>query len=93
LLILLSYKTQDYQPRDATTHKGPFPVITNWEDALQAGSHGGISSPEAPFSVVTPAVSSWHKTSQYRIEASSLVLAWFLHALWHKKVTSTSIEP
>jgi hypothetical protein len=28
-------------------------------------SHGGISSTEAPFSVITPAVSSWHKTSQY----------------------------
>jgi hypothetical protein len=25
---------------------------------LTAGSHGGISSTEAPFSVVTPAVSS-----------------------------------
>jgi hypothetical protein len=26
LLSLLSYKTQDYQPRDGTTHKGPFPL-------------------------------------------------------------------
>jgi hypothetical protein len=25
LLSLLSYRTQDYQPRDGTTHKGPFP--------------------------------------------------------------------
>jgi hypothetical protein len=24
LLSLLSYRTQDYQPRDGTTHKGPF---------------------------------------------------------------------
>jgi hypothetical protein len=23
---LLSYRTQDYQPRDGTTHKGPFPL-------------------------------------------------------------------
>jgi hypothetical protein len=35
LLILLSYRTQDYQPRDGPTHKGPFPLITNWENALQ----------------------------------------------------------
>jgi hypothetical protein len=26
LLSLLSYRTQDYQPRDAPTHKGPFPL-------------------------------------------------------------------
>jgi hypothetical protein len=25
LLSLLSYRTQDYQPRDSTTHKGHFP--------------------------------------------------------------------
>jgi hypothetical protein len=33
---------------------------------LTAGSHGGISSREAPFSVITPAcVKLTHKTSQY----------------------------
>jgi hypothetical protein len=26
LLGLLFYKTQDYQPRDGPTHKGPFPL-------------------------------------------------------------------
>jgi hypothetical protein len=26
LLSLLSYRTQDYQPRDGTTHKGHFPL-------------------------------------------------------------------
>jgi hypothetical protein len=26
LLSLLSYRTQDYQPRDDPTHKGPFPL-------------------------------------------------------------------
>jgi hypothetical protein len=26
LLHLLSYRTQDYQPRDGPTHKGPFPL-------------------------------------------------------------------
>jgi hypothetical protein len=35
LLSLLSYRTQDYQPRDGPTHKRPFPLITNWENALQ----------------------------------------------------------
>ena len=27
LLSLFSYRTQDYHPRDATTHKGPFPPL------------------------------------------------------------------
>jgi hypothetical protein len=26
LFSLLSYKTQDYQPREGPTHKGPFPL-------------------------------------------------------------------
>jgi hypothetical protein len=26
LLSLLSYRTQDYQPRDGPTHKGPSPL-------------------------------------------------------------------
>ena len=26
LLSLLSYRIQDYQPRDGTTHNGPFPL-------------------------------------------------------------------
>jgi hypothetical protein len=34
---------------------------------LTAGSHGGTSPTEAPFSVITPAcVKLTHKTSQYR---------------------------
>jgi hypothetical protein len=28
-LSLLSYRTQDYQPRDGSTHKGPFPLDHN----------------------------------------------------------------
>jgi hypothetical protein len=32
---------------------------------LTAGSHGGISPPEAPFSVITP-VKLTYKTSQYQ---------------------------
>jgi hypothetical protein len=62
LLSLLSYRTQDYQPRDSNTHNGPHP-LRKW---LIAGSHRGISSREAPFSVITPAcVKLTHKTSQY----------------------------
>ena len=44
----------------------PSPLITNWEKCPTAGSHGGISPTEAPFSVITPAcVKLTHKTSQY----------------------------
>jgi hypothetical protein len=49
---------QDYQPRDGTTHKGPFPLDHKLRKCLTVASHGGISSTEAPFSVITPAVSS-----------------------------------
>jgi hypothetical protein len=35
LFSLLSYRIQDYQPRDGPTHKEPLPLITNWENALQ----------------------------------------------------------
>jgi hypothetical protein len=35
LLSLLSYRTQDYQPRDGATLMGPPPLITNQENAPQ----------------------------------------------------------
>jgi hypothetical protein len=37
LLSLLSYRTQDHQPRDGTVHyeRGSSPLITNWGTALQ----------------------------------------------------------
>jgi hypothetical protein len=63
---LLSYSNQDHQPRDGTSHKelGPPPP----------GSHGGVSSREAPFSVITPArVKLTHKTSQYTHDVHRLM--------------------
>jgi hypothetical protein len=54
-LSLLSYRTQDYQPRDGPTHKGTFPLDHQLRKCLTVGSHGGISSTEAPLSVITPA--------------------------------------
>jgi hypothetical protein len=55
LLSLVSYRTQDYQPRDGITHKGP-PPWSLIEKMPTSGSHGGLSPTEAPFSVITPAV-------------------------------------
>jgi hypothetical protein len=57
LLSLLSYRTQHYQPRDGITHKGPS-SLDQLRKCLTAGSHGGILSTKAPFSVIIPAVSS-----------------------------------
>jgi hypothetical protein len=69
LLSLLSYRTQDYQPRDGTTYNGPSPFDHQLRKYSTAGSHGGISPTEAPFSAITPAcVKLTHKTSQYRTE-------------------------
>jgi hypothetical protein len=67
LLSLFSYRTQDYQPRDGTTHNGPSSLDQQLRKCLTAGSHGGTSPTEAPFSVLTPAcVKLTHKSSQYR---------------------------
>jgi hypothetical protein len=67
LLSLLSYGTQDYQPRDGTTHNEPCPLDHYLRKCLTAGSHGGFSSREVPFSVITPAcVKLMCKTSQHR---------------------------
>jgi hypothetical protein len=56
LLSLISYRTKTSSPKMASPTRGPPPLITNWGNALQlAGSHGGISPTEAPFSVITPA--------------------------------------
>jgi hypothetical protein len=84
LLSLLSYRTQDYQPRDGTTHNGPSPtLITNWENAPTAGSHGGTSPTEAPFFVITPVcVKLTHKTSQDSCYCS-LLNVFVLHQTWH----------
>ena len=57
LLSLLSYRTQGHQPRGGTTHNGLGPPHL-MRKCLTAGSHGGISSREASFSVITPVVSS-----------------------------------
>ena len=66
-LSLFSYRIQDYhQPRDDPTHKWPFSLDHQLRKCLRVVSHGGISSTEAPFSVITPScVKLTHKTKQY----------------------------
>jgi hypothetical protein len=65
LLSLLSYRTKTTSPEMVPPTRGlsPWSLIekipyswVSWRHFLN----------EAPFSVITPAVSSWHKTSQYR---------------------------
>jgi hypothetical protein len=46
--------------------QGAFPPWSLIEEMPYSWISGGISSTQAPFSVITPAVSSWPKTSQYR---------------------------
>jgi hypothetical protein len=77
LLSLLPYRTQDYQPRDGTTHNGLSCLDQQLRKCLTARSPGGISSREVPFSVITPAcVKFTHTTSPYtqpaHLHASSL---------------------
>jgi hypothetical protein len=81
LLSLLSYRTQDYQPRDGTTHNGPFypwSLIekmsysrTSWRHFLKGvRPHGGISSREAPFLITPACVKLTHKLSQDNYQSS-----------------------
>jgi hypothetical protein len=66
LLSFLSYRIQDYQPRDGTTHNGPCPLDHQLRRCPTAGSHGGISPTETPFSVISSACDKLtHKTNQY----------------------------
>jgi hypothetical protein len=53
LLSLLSYRTKTTSPEMVPTTRGPWSLIE--KKCLTVGSHGGISSTEAPFSVITPA--------------------------------------
>ena len=67
LLSLLSYRTQDYQPRDGIGHNGPSLLDHQLRKRPTAESHGGTSPNEAPFSVITTVfVKLTHKTSQYK---------------------------
>jgi hypothetical protein len=53
LLSLLSYRTQNYKPRDGPPTMDPPTLDHLLRKCLRTGSHGGISSREAPFSVIT----------------------------------------
>ena len=68
LLSLLSYRIQDYQPRDDTTHNGPSPLDHQQRKSPTAGSHGVTSPTEDPFCVITPTcIKLTHKTNQYSV--------------------------
>ena len=60
------YKRAGWASPEVVPPKGPSQLVHYLRTCLRVGSHGGISSTEAPFSVITLAVWSWHKTSQYR---------------------------
>ena len=56
-------------PGMAPPTMGPSPLDHQWRKCPTAGSPGGTSPTEAPFSVITPAcVKLTHKTSQYKLQ-------------------------
>jgi hypothetical protein len=73
---LLSYKTQDSSPVMAPPTVEPWPLP--WSSVRKcptAGSHGGTSLSEAPFSVVTPAcVKLTHKPNKFSWETLVLLV-------------------
>jgi hypothetical protein len=56
LLSLLSYRTQDHQPRDGTTHsEQDLPTsIINQENALQAFSQANLREAFSPLKLLLP---------------------------------------
>lgn len=48
LLSLLSYKTQNHQPKNGTTHNGPGPPHQSLRECLTAESYGGNFSIKSP---------------------------------------------
>ena len=63
---LLSYRTQDHQPRECISHNGLClsPLITNWENALRLDRMKAFSQLRLLPLWWLWIVSSWHKTSQ-----------------------------
>jgi hypothetical protein len=91
LVQLLSYRTQDYQPRNGTTQNGPSHPDHKLRKRLTAVSHEGITSREAPFSVITPAcVKLTYKTSEYREHTSKPVI--FFSCLFVSSISPPSQE-
>jgi hypothetical protein len=73
LLSLLSYRTQNYQPRDGTTHKGPPPLITNWENASQSHLMQAFLQLKLLSLWQLQPVSSWHtKPARTGVEAETV---------------------
>ena len=73
-----------------TTSPGMAPPTRGWaidhqlRKCLTGGSHGGTSSTEAPFTVITPAcVKLTHKTNQY---SHSMTYVWTLSSLGAPKL-------
>jgi hypothetical protein len=82
LLSMLSYRTQDQR------WNHPKWALPAWSlrKFPTAGSHGDISSTEAPFSVITPTcVKLTHKTNQYNDglcmakDCGDFIAAWAFH--------------
>jgi hypothetical protein len=68
LFSLLSYRTQDHQPRNGTTHHelGPPPLITDWENTSQLYLMEAFPQLRLLPLWWLKLVSSWHKISQYK---------------------------
>jgi hypothetical protein len=62
LFNLFSYRIQDYQPRDGTTHNelGPPRLITSWENALQLDLIEAFPQGRLLSLWQLQLVSSWH---------------------------------
>jgi hypothetical protein len=93
LLSLLSYRTQDYQSRDGTTHNGlgPLLLVTDWENTLQLALMQAFPQGRLLFLCWLQLVSSWHT------KPANTTLKKFSHTkkilpTWQKLVSGVEIK-
>ena len=72
LVSLLSYRRKTSSPEMAQPTRGPPPLITNWENALQLDLLEAFPLLKLLSLWELQPVSSWHKTSHYKVGALNL---------------------
>ena len=72
LVSLLSYRRKTSSPEMAPPTRGPPPLITNWENALQLDLLEAFPLLKLLSLWELQPVSSWHKTSHYKVGALNL---------------------
>lgn len=88
LLIPPSYRTQDRQPRDSTTHHGlgPPAMVTKWEDVLQLNLMEAFPHQRLLSLITLAHVKLTYKTSQYSTLVSKSLFCCYRDTPWPRQL-------